>query len=198
MDNNDKPTIDKPTLDAVKFIATESRKDYPQIGYDLFVRDYLPLLAAKPERDEDGKVIPRDLSPWMEICMHGSNPVNVLNADGTVRFTVPPVIGTIPTYYAPPRSGISGIAVTAVEKSNQHPVYGDRYLRTALDNSLRDQSQFNGEQTKAWNNVLVEHGYDPLPGYPGHAVETAKNGETVAAAPTAPTRVITDDDYDDL
>jgi hypothetical protein len=192
-------SVDKPTLDAVKFIAMESRKDYPQIGYDLFVRDYLPLLAKTPERGEDGKIIPRDMGPWMDICMHASNPVNVLNADGTVRFTVPPMIGTIPTYMAPPRSGISGIAITAMEKSNQHPVYGQRYLQNALKESLKDQPQFNGEQTKEWNNVLVEHGYSPLPGYPDHRIDLPKSDDkTTPAAAVAPARAISDDDYDDL
>lgn len=190
-------SIDKPTLDAVKFIAVESRKDYPQIGYELFVRDYLPLLAKSPERDESGKIVPRDLSAWMDICMHASNPVNVLNRDGTVRFTVPPLVGTIPTYTAQPHSGIAGIAVTAMEKSNQHPVYGERYLRNALASSLKDQPQFNGDQTKEWNNVLVEHGYSPLPGYPDHRVDEPSKVGDAPAAPVA-ARAISDDDYDDL
>lgn len=193
-----KPTVDKQTMNAVKFIVEQTKVDVPQIGYDLFVRDYLPLLASPPERDPSGEVIPRDLTPWMDICMHPSNPVQVLNRDGSVKFTVPPLVGTIPTYYAAPRGGIMGIAAEAINKRNQHPVYGERYLANALAVSLQDQKQLNEDLTKEWNNVLVEHGYPPLPGFPDHRIESEKSTGESVAAPAQPSRVITDDDYDDL
>jgi len=195
-----KNVVDKQTIQAVKFIAEQTKKDTPQIGYELFKRDYLPLLASPPERDKEGDVVPRDLTPWLDICMHPSNPVEVLNGDGTVRFVVPPLVGTIPTYFAAPRGGLVGIAAEAMEKRNQHPVYGERYLDNALAVSLKDQKHVNSEQTKEWNNVLVEHGYPPLPGYPDHRVDSpTANGEGgVSAEPVVPSRVITDDDYEDL
>lgn len=188
--------VDEQTMDALKFIIEETKRDVPEIGYDLFVRDYLPLLAAPPERHESGKIKKRNLSSWMEICKHASNPVNVLNRDGTVKFTVPPLVGTIPTYYPMPRSGLSEIVNEAQFKTSQHPVLGERFLTNALGMSLTDQAAVNKAQTQAWNNVLVEHGYDPLPGYDSTVV---KAGEAVAEqAPVAPPRTITDDDYDDL
>ncbi|QXO11109.1 hypothetical protein pEaSNUABM54_00283 [Erwinia phage pEa_SNUABM_54] len=188
--------VDKQTMDALKFIVEETKKDIPQIGYDLFVRDYLPLLAAPPERNSAGDIVPRNLSLWMEICKHASNSVQVLNRDGTVRFTVPPLVGTIPTYYPMPRTGLAAIATEAQFKNSQHPVLGERFLNNALSTSLTDQALANKAQTLEWNNVLVEHGYEPLPGY---GTSIVKAGESVAApAPQEPQRVITDDDYDDL
>lgn len=195
--------VDKQTMAAVKQIVDNSRKDVPQMGYFRFKREYLHLLASPPERDEDGNVIPRDLSAWMDIAMHPSNAVQILNDDGTLRFTVPPMVGTIPTYFAAPRGGLVGIVTTSIEKSNQHPVYGQKYLKNMLDVSLTNQPHINNAATREWNNVLVEHGYPPLPGHSETVVEIATTAvdvpdTTAPAVPKPPVRVISDNDYDDL
>lgn len=193
--------IDANTMKAVRSINEMAVEDAPAIGYDLFVRDYLPLLATPLSKDDKGVLEERDLTRWLEICHCPTNEVRVLNKDGSVRFVVPPLVSTLHTYYAPQRNSLAHVAVEVGEASANSPAYGQRVLANRLG-EYEPATTANVEGVKMdprvaeWSAILVEHGYPPL-------VDAAPTARTDAAgvgtAPVDPNEGLYPDDcYEDM
>lgn len=196
--------VDKLTLKAVTQINEMADEDSPAIGYDLFVRDYLPLLATPLGVDSKGRQEERDLSRWLEVCRCPTNDVRVLNQDGSVRFVVPPLVGTLHTYYAPDRASLSALSQEVTEASANSPAYGQR----VLDSRLREYKPATTQEVEkvkydpraeAWSKILVEHGY---PGLMPDTTETKAETAATAVAENVSTDssdgLYDDDCYEDM
>lgn len=179
-----------------KEILAITDKDIPKIGYELFVRNYLPLLAAPPERDEHGQIIARDISSWLDIAVNPQNPVQVLNGDGTVRFIVPPLSAGVKSYHAQRGQSMYEIAEHGKGLRANSPIMAERWEAAALGNRLHTSTNIHKQYADMWNAILVEHGYPSLFGPVTPSGEISDPTAVDAAKTNIPEP--TEDDFEDM
>ena len=96
---------------------------------------------------------------WLSISGGPGNPVDILDTEGNVLFTVPPLLDTS-------MLDIEGGEISLAAMLSQYDAYasrglyeGDRYLQSVLGNRIQESIQ-NGEldNVNSWASILTRYG----------------------------------------
>lgn len=176
-------------------------EDMPRISYSYFVREFLPLLATPPELDEEGYIIERDISRWVDIAKHPSNRVLVVDDEdhNKVIVTVPPVVGGFNTVIPVKGRSMYEVATQLDEERHIHAAMAERNFDNEIQRRFtRLDDKYDTNIVKQWNDFIVAEGYPPLshdPSIPWDGTVEAVQTETVDEhAPM----VIEEDDIEDI
>lgn len=142
--------------EAMNNIVSESGTFKPKIGLKQFVEEYLPDLA-NPGLDDSLL-----LAKWLYISKGPYNEVNVINDDGSVAFTVPPLWVRIDVRKVnDARLSFNEVMSKVTQKTNVAPNLGKRYFQKCLPEMLPTSSSGN-KYIKQWNAILESYGYSPI------------------------------------
>lgn len=162
---------------ALDLILDLAKTEIPTIREEVFVNNYLPLLASKE--------VGVDLTPWLEVCGHFYRPVDVVK-DGEVLYRVPALLKQTPVNSpVGPRDSVDERIKTSRLKARVHPRLGKTYFEQELGKLVGSNAP-DMESLSVWNGILSRYGYEPL------------TNDTVDT--TSPTKPVVDDveGYDDI
>ena len=148
-------------------ISTLLEEAIPSIPEAEFTYRYLPLFMGEYTEKEAPKVI----SAWIKIATTPTSPVHVVDTDGEVLFTVPPLVDT------------SRLEIT----DNDHFAYAAAILNTYRTNQPeRGAVMFEAETKNALANSVAVH--EPTSGLEG----MYRYYGITDAAPSTPAPVVED------
>lgn len=145
-------------------VTALSEPDYPRIQESVFVRQYLPMFAANPEK-VDGIIY---VNAWINVAGSPFQAVDVYNGTEFL-YRVPPLLNADDGMLKDlGRNGsIHETLQEAALKANVIPKLGEHHLRQWLTDRLG--SGLNLEIAKQWNAIFARYN---LPTIPLGGVET--------------------------
>ena len=135
---------------------------HPRIPEEMFRKIYLPMFAGV---EEDKRAIKVDYHSWMGVAGDHRTPVDVVDAQGKVLFTVPPIFpDTTKTLVLPPKTDdgrtFNGVMAYASEVARNFPQQGLVAMQAARESFLPN-TQLNQvqEYMLLWAPVLGFYGF---------------------------------------
>ena len=126
--------------------VVEEAKMY--IGEEVFKRDYLPLFKKDIYSEET-------IRSWLSVCKNPYYPVSVVDKEGKVLFTVPPILKRQKTRVTDDtKYTFSAILERAKWKSNVFPKKGEEFFSTCLDKISEDVE--SGEWN-SWTEIFARY-----------------------------------------
>lgn len=136
-------------------ILEDTANTMPVLPEPIFVKHFLPLFASEEEVD---------LTPWLDVAGNAQNPVRVINREGEVLFTVPPLLRDVP-FRGERGEGdgnpINEVIEDALNQGRMSPVLGNRLVRSALEERLvRIPTDLN--VLEQWNEIFRRYNYPEI------------------------------------
>ena len=156
-------------------LSTVAATDTPNLQERIFVNVFLPFFAG-----DENLMYPADLNMWRNVAGSPYHAVNVIDPNGQVLFTVPPIFdrksvnpvdGT--------RSSLSHVLATTSQYAAIHPNQGALYLNHELTQRAVIMKVPSAvlQEVETWNAIFVRYGRPPL-----KALE--ESNASVAATPS--------------
>lgn len=136
-------------MDDFGYVDTINNIAKPQIPRAVFEKRYIPYLF-----DPDPKTF--NLKWLEEVAKNIYLEVDVMNPDGTLAFTVPPLR---PLYNTSKNSDINFLANKAALETGIHRAKGDAFLMKVLPGRIHKQDGRDPEHEARWRAILIECGY---------------------------------------
>jgi len=123
----------------------------------IFVNVFLPLFAGDTEL-----MYPQaSLAIWANIAGSVYKPVNIVNKNGEVLYTVPPIMNnTVINPISNSKTSLAHVVATAKQYSNIHPVQGRNYLMAELTQraTIMNVPKNVLENLHQWNEIFTRYG----------------------------------------
>jgi hypothetical protein len=146
-------------------LADIAAEDIPTIQERIFVQVFLPIFAGDEVNQYKAKIYPH----WINVAGNPYRPVNVVDTQGKVLFTVPALLDrrAISPSTQTERgttSSISHVVASASQYSAMSPIAGANYLSKELTRRaliMKVPTQVLTD-LKTWNEIFVRYGRPPL------------------------------------
>lgn len=136
-------------------VVKAKTEDLAKIPEDIFKQHFLPFFSGKEARDENKNV----LGEWIGIAGSPVAEVNVIDNEGKVLFTVPPIFDSTVIKAVQDNLGKSFSDIYALYRlhSNNLPAQGENFLTKELSKKYADtitKSELLEENSKKWEKIL--------------------------------------------
>ena len=139
---------------SIKLDTTLINLPRPRIIIDKFVGVYLPLLDVPAGEDTTFTV-----RWWKEVAGGLYNSVDVMDGNGTVAYTVPPIREPFTTFSD---SGLGLLATKFQKHSEVHKAAAMHAFTAQLPKVVTISTPPKLEHVKVWDMILNKHGYGHL------------------------------------
>lgn len=131
------------------FLTSILSAEKPSIRIELFESKYLPMmLDPNPAKFNLHWINEVAMSPYLEV--------NVVNANGGVEYTTPPLRSPTKTTT---KNNIQYLANYALMESKIHMLRAQMILSENLPKMIRFETGIDPEYEYRWRQILIRHGY---------------------------------------
>jgi hypothetical protein len=146
------------TNDIFDALVVEPSKEHAVLPEPIFKEVFLPYFSGQKNIAEDKDIIAK----WVQVAGVPGAEVDVIDQNGTVQFTVPPVFdsGIIETVKRKLGESVSDIYTLYNLHSNNSPVIGERVLANAFENKIPTMikpSEALSENQARWNTIFERY-----------------------------------------
>lgn len=157
------------TTDVMSALITDVSKSVletfpnPRLEEYKFVEVFLPFFAGKPEEEQKYRV---NLGNWATVAGNPFNEVDVIDRQGKVLFTVPPIYDRMAIKPEADRQQDSIVDIVRKMQllQQQSPRMAKQYYDSTL--SQRAQSLFHPDNVlkhlRMWNDIFKRYGLPPI------------------------------------
>ena len=145
--------VDPELMECMKFLM-DSSKTHSRLDKLTFVNKYLPMFLGH-QKDVD-------LTEWVAVARTPNHYVDIVDTNGQVIWTVPPLIVQGKTMVGSGgRFSLTEHIAIASRKMEVSKNSGTEHLAAALQ-PIIDANKVDVEHIKMWNKIFVDNGHPPL------------------------------------
>ena len=144
-------------LEFINTLTEEIKTENPRIPEPVFTEIFWPYFNGTMASAEDREKV---LFHWLGLAGSGSAEVDVVDKEGKVLFTVPPMIDTsgLVIIEKGRHSSMAAIYSEAMDQARLHSELAKRHLKDGLVPKLSEKIQ---QGSASWNSVLQYYGVVP-------------------------------------
>lgn len=145
--------------DVFQNLVVGAKADTAKLPESIFVEQFLPFFSGE-QNVKDRKEF---FSEWIGVAGSPMGEVNVINEEGNVLFSVPPMFDSSVIETAKRNLGESFSDIYSQYKmhSNNLPVVGEKFLADAFEKKIGTtvkKSDVVSSNQERWNNILTRYG----------------------------------------
>lgn len=159
MTNERNEVLSKEILESFKTIVDDAGRAVTKLPEATFIKVFLPVLAHRFINQHDESF---DIHKWISVAGGPFRPVDVIDSNGEVLYTVPPVYESSGVHSMASRHSVFEIVSTLMLEIEQNPINANRKVRDRLFNSLAVQGSNQTRFLVMWAFILKRYGY-PVP-----------------------------------
>lgn len=134
----------------------------PRLQEYIFVNVFLPLFHGDEEN-----IYNATMNTWLSVAGSPFNEVDIIDNNGKILFTVPPVYNRNNVHPVDPNIGLPSVAsmvATAKQYAQMHPRQGEAYLKSELNKRamLVENEGQHLVNLNAWNEIFKRYGRTPI------------------------------------
>jgi len=140
-------------------LVVKPYQEMAKLPEDIFVGVFLPFFCGEKSFDSENDIIVR----WISIAGNPAKEVQIIDTNGEVLFTVPPIMDTTCIDFKNDNKGqaLGNIIANYELHKNQLPIVGKNYLESTIDNRLKTlikDSDALSVNEKRWNEIFIKYG----------------------------------------